>query len=64
MSDDGTILLTGSDADMVLVDMEKEVTLSKGKILVENGEFKGAKESGEFVKRRINREYLERFGLN
>lgn len=85
------IIAPGSDADLVLVDMEKEVTLSKdvlhnnisyclhegfkvkgypvmtiakGKILVEEGEFKGEKGAGEFIRRKIDPQYLERYGLN
>ena len=85
------IIAPGSDADIVLVDMEKEVTLSKdvlhnnisyclhdgfqvkgypvmtiskGKVIVENGEFKGQQGSGDFIKRKINPEYLKKYGLN
>ena len=85
------IIAPGSDADIVLVDMEKEVTLSKdvlhnnisyclhdgfqvkgypvmtiskGKVIVENGEFKGQQGAGDFIKRKINPEYLKKYGLN
>lgn len=85
------IIAPGSDADIVIVDMNKEVTLSKdilhnnityclhegmevkgypvmtiarGKVIVENGEFKGEESSGHFIKRSIAKEYLEKYGLN
>ena len=85
------IVAPGSDADIVLVDMEKEVmlskdvlhnnisyclhdgfhvkgypvvTISKGKVIVENGEFKGQQGAGDFIKRKINPEYLKKYGLN
>ena len=85
------IIASGSDADIVIVDMEKEVTLNKdvlhnnisyclhegmkikgypvmtiakGKIIVENGEFKGKKGDGCFIKREISKQYLEKYGLN
>lgn len=85
------IIAPGSDADIVIVDMDKEVVLSKdvlhnnisyclhegikvkgypimtilrGKVIVENGEFKGTKYNGQFIKRKISTEYLKRYGLN
>lgn len=85
------IIAPGSDADLVIVDIDKEVTLSKdvlhnnisyclhegmkikgypimtianGKIIVENGEFKGEKFAGKFIKRKINERYLKKYGLN
>lgn len=84
------IIAPGSDADIVIVDMDKEVTLSKdvlhnnisyclhdgfkikgypvmtiarGKIIIEDGEFKGEKGAGNFIKRKIDSKYLKRFGL-
>lgn len=84
------IIAPGSDADIVIVDMEKEVTLSKdvlhnnisyclhegmlikgypimtiarGSIIVENGEFKGKKGNGRFIKRKISPQYLNKYGL-
>lgn len=80
----------GSDADIVIVDMDKEVTLSlkvlhnnidyclyegmkvkgypvitisKGKIIVENGQFFGKRGEGNFIKRKINDKILEKFSL-
>ena len=85
------IIAPGSDADIVIVDMNKEVTLSKnvlhnnisyclydgfkikgypvmtiarGKIIVENDEFKGKKSAGHFIRRKINPYYLNKFDLN
>ena len=85
------IIAPGSDADLVLVDMEKEVTLSKdvlhnnisyclhegfkvkgypvmtiakGKVIVEDGQFKGRRGEGEFIRRKIHPDYLNRYGLN
>lgn len=85
------IIAPGSDADLVIVDMAQEVTLSKdilhnnisyclhegfkvkgypimtiarGKVIVENGEFRGEKGAGQFIKRKIDSKYLERFGLD
>ena len=40
------------------------MTISKGKVIVENGEFKGQRGSGDFIKRKINPEYLKKYGLN
>lgn len=84
------IITPGSDADIVIVDMNKEVTLSKnilhnnisyclhegfkvkgypivtiskGKIIVENNLFKGTKGSGKLIKRQINPYYLKHFDL-
>lgn len=84
------IIAPGSDADIVIVDLEKEVilskdtlhnnisyclhegmkvkgypiiTISKGNIIVENGEFKGNKGAGKFIKRKINPKYLTKYGL-
>lgn len=75
----GTISL-GSDADIVVIDPEKEnviskdtlhygldyciyegikskgwpiMTIARGKIIVENGEFKGEKGAGRFIKRKL-----------
>lgn len=80
----------GSDADIVLVDMEKEVTLSpqvlhnnidyclhqgmkvkgfpimtiaRGEVIVENGEFHGKRGAGKFIKRKINPQLLKRFTI-
>ena len=85
------VIAAGSDADIVIVDMEKEVilskdilhnnidyclheglkikgypimTISKGKIIIEEGEFKGRKGDGNFIKRNINTKYLKKFNLN
>ena len=85
------IIAPGADADVVIVDMDKEVTLSKdtlhnnisyclhegmkvkgypvmtianGNIIVEDGEFKGEKGKGRFIKRKINPEYLKRYALD
>lgn len=85
------IIAPGADADIVIVDMDKEVTLSKdvlhnnisyclhegfhvkgypivtiarGEIIVEDGEFKGEKGKGRFIKRKIDPQYLEHFGLD
>ncbi|ABO48810.1 dihydropyrimidinase [Desulforamulus reducens MI-1] len=85
------IIAPGSDADIVLVDLNKEVvlskevlhnnisyclhegmkvtgfpvmTISKGKIIVENGEFKGEKGAGRFLKRKIDPHYLEHYSLD
>lgn len=84
------IIAPGSDADIVIVDLEKEVTLSKdvlhnnisyclhdgfeirgypimtiadGKVIVEDGEFKGEKGAGRFIERRIDPEILEKFAF-
>ncbi len=84
------IIAPGSDADLVVVDLEKEVTLSaqvlhnnidyclfdgmkvkgypvmtisRGSVIVENGEFKGKKGAGKFIRRSINPEYLKEFSL-
>jgi len=84
------IIAPGSDADMVIVDMEKEVTLSPevlhnnidyclhqgmkikgypivtiagGKVIVENGEFRGERGAGRFIKRSISPEILNGFSL-
>lgn len=40
------------------------MTISKGKVIVENGEFKGQQGAGDFIKRKINPEYLKKYGLN
>lgn len=85
------IIAPNADADIVIVDMDKEITLCKdvlhnnisyclhdgmeikgypiltmarGKIIVENGEFKGEKGAGRFIKRSINSEYLKSYGLD
>jgi dihydropyrimidinase len=85
------VIAPGSDADIVIVDMEKEVILSKdtlhnnisyclhegmkikgypimtiarGKIIIENDQFKGEKGRGRFIKRKINSQYLKKYGLN
>lgn len=84
------ILAPGSDADICIVDMDKEVvfstktlhnnisyclhdgmkvkgypimTISRGEVLVEDGEFKGSKGRGKVVKRKIDPQYLEKYGL-
>lgn len=85
------IIAPGSDADIVIVDINKKVTLSKdvlhnnisyclhdgmqikgypittiarGKVIVEEDEFKGKKGSGKFIKRSISKNYLTHYGLN
>lgn len=85
------VIAPGSDADFVIVDMEKEVTLSaqtlhnnidyclfegmkvkgnpvmtisRGNVIMEDGEFKGKKGAGQFIPRRINPDYLKKFGLD
>jgi dihydropyrimidinase len=85
------IIAPGADADIVIVDMDKEVTLSKdvlhnnisyclhegfkvkgypvitiskGSIIVENGEFKGEKGAGAFIQRKIDGKYLNKFNLD
>lgn len=85
------IIAPGSDADITIVDMNKEVTLSKdmlhnnisyclhdgfeikgypimtianGKVIVENGEFKGKKGEGRFIKRKTDPQYLEKYAFN
>ena len=35
-----------------------------GMSIVENGEFKGKKGDGCFIKREISKQYLEKYGLN
>ena len=40
------------------------MTIAKGKVIVENGEFKGQQGAGDFIKRKINPEYLKKYGLN
>lgn len=84
------IIAPNSDADIVIIDMDKEVALSKdvlhnnisyclhdgmkikgypiltmakGKVIVEDGEFKGEKGAGRFIKRKINQEYTQKYGL-
>lgn len=84
------IIAPGADADLVIIDLEKEVilskdvlhnnisyclheglkvkgypimTIAKGEIIVENGKFKGKKYSGKFIKRKIDKNYLEKYGL-
>lgn len=84
------VIAPGADADLVMVDMEKEQTLSaaslhnntdyclwdglsikgwpvatvaNGKVLVENGEFKGVRGAGRFIKRKIPAEVLAGFAL-
>lgn len=84
------IIAPGADADIVIVDMDKEVTLSKdvlhnnisyclhegmkvkgypvmtifrGSVIVDNGQFKGEKGAGRFIRRKINPSYLEKYGL-
>lgn len=85
----GTISI-GSDADIVIVDMAKEVvlgadklhnnidyclnegmkikgypiiTISNGKVIVENGKFYGQKGDGKFIKRNISEKYLTNFPI-
>lgn len=84
------VIAPGSDADIVIIDMEKEIilnkdvlhnnisyclhngmkikgypitTISKGNIIVENDEFKGEKNNGKFIKRKISEKYLSTYGL-
>lgn len=84
------IIAPGSDADIVLVDMDKEVilspsvlhnnisyclhdgmkikgypilTISNGKVIVEDGKFKGEKNAGRFIERKIDFQYLNGFNL-
>lgn len=84
------IIASGSDADIVVLDMEKEVvlnkevlhnnisyclhdgmkikgypimTISKGKVIVEENKFIGKKYSGNFIKRKISEKYLSTYGL-
>lgn len=85
------IISEGSDADIVIVDLDKEVTISKdilhnnidyclhegmeikgypeitiarGKVIVEKGKFYGNKGSGNFIKRSIDPKYLNSYNLN
>jgi len=80
----------GSDADIIIVDMEKEKVVSKeilhnnvgysayegmkvkgipdttilrGKVIVNEGKFYGNKHEGKFVKRKINKEILNKFSF-
>jgi len=84
------IIAPGSDADIVLVDMNKEVTLcpevlhnnidyclhqgmkikgypvmtvSRGKVIVENGNFYGERGAGQFIKRKIDPQILQHCSL-
>lgn len=84
-------ILEGSDADIVIIDINKEVNMSKdilhnnidyclhegmkikgypeitiarGKVIVEDGKFYGKKGDGKFIKRSINSKYLKSYGLN
>lgn len=84
------IIAPGSDADIVIIDMEKRMTLSaeilhnnidyclwdgmdikgfpimtiaRGEVIVENREFKGARNAGRFVKRKIEQPILHSFSL-
>ncbi|WP_267523074.1 dihydropyrimidinase [Campylobacter sp. MG1] len=41
-----------------------ETTILRGEIIVENGTFKGTKGAGKFIRRKINSQYLEKYGLN
>lgn len=85
------IIAPGSDADFVIVDLDKEatlsaqtlhnnidyclfdgmkvkglpvVTISRGSVIVEDGEFKGQKGAGRFIARKINPAYLKDFSLD
>ena len=40
------------------------MTIAKGEVIVEDGEFKGKEGQGEFIKRKINPEYLKRYELD
>lgn len=84
------IIAPGSDADFVIVDLDKEVTInsqmlhnnidyclfdgmkvkgfpvmtiSRGSVIVENGQFKGKKGAGRFIRRKINPAYLKKYSL-
>lgn len=84
------VIAPGSDADITIVDLDKEVilsagmlhnnidycllegmklkgypvvTISRGRVIVENGCFLGKRGAGRFVKRSIDPALLERFGL-
>lgn len=84
------IIAPGSDADIVIVDLEKEVTLgtdvlhnnisyclhdgfeikgypimtiANGKVIVEDGEFKGEEGSGRFIERKIDPEILRKYAF-
>lgn len=39
------------------------MTIARGQVIVENGEFKGEKGRGNFIKRKIAPEYLRKYGL-
>lgn len=83
-------ILEGSDADIVIVDMDKKVslcrevlhnnidyclydgvevtgypvvTISRGRVLVEMGEFHGKRGSGRFIKRTMDKGILKKFSL-
>lgn len=85
------VIAPGSDADIVIVDMDKKIrlsqknlhnnisyclhegfevqgypimTIARGKIIVEDGEFKGEKGSGRLIKRKIEPYYLKHFDVN
>lgn len=84
------VLAPGSDADFVIVDMEKTATLSaemlhnnidyclfdgmkikgmpimtisRGTVIVEEGEFKGKRGAGRFIPRKIEPQYTQHFAL-
>ena len=40
------------------------MTIAKGKVIVEDGQFKGRRGEGEFIRRKIHPDYLNRYGLN
>ena len=42
----------------------KKLKNNEVKIIIENDQFKGEKGRGRFIKRKINSQYLKKYGLN